>query len=771
MQLDNPKAADQSPATNDKPRMPAQVHVQVTCSGPFRHDFLKQVASFEDDVRVVRSNSDGPDDLLTCHRLAAYFTKRPGKKNAASKGNVAAQSGLSGLEIERIEAVGSPVDLNVPSFDASVKAEFLEYNFKTKQVRVEDRHTATLRYQRNEVQTPRIEYQFGEEGRLGQLRADGPGRLMGSLPDDPSKKFEVIWNKRLVLQPHQGDHALSLISGALIRVQDMGEFSAKNLHVWIHENSLPRASEKDKPKYEYQPVRLLAEEDVRIASWPLSGLIQRAEVWIRYEGSSKAARQPGGPGRAESPKATLLAMSEPDKATDRGRQRFSVAGEHLQAQLIRSGEEVLVEHLIIDKNVRFREIQTNRPGEIPMEISGDIVQVDHANTPNARVRVQGQPAKVAARGMALVGGNIQLNRGDNRMWIAGPGTMTLPASRESLDGNGGNGSSDRTGGSDERGGLAGGGILQGLKPAGPISVAWKERMDFDGLTARFHRDVTVTAKQQSAKGNMSDLTVQGDKLSVTFTQRVDFTKDKQSPDLNVREMKFDGQVFLQNQGGRDGQRTSIDQMQVRDLTIDGLTGRLLALGPGWASTVRYNKGLNDDQNRLPGDIRTRAPGLMFVRVNFEDQLTGSFEDREVEFTGRVNTIYGPVTAWDQTLDSDPPGGLAGDQYLLSSDRMSIVDMGSSTEFGPSGIGLEATGDATIEGKAFSARGQRISYAKAKELVILEGDGYSDAQLWMKGSTTPDASAQQIRYWARTNRIDANGVNHLNLSQIGGMGSR
>ena len=350
--------------------------------------------------------------------------------------------------------------------------------------------------------------------------------------------------------------------------------------------------------------------------------------------------------------------------------------------------------------------------------------------------------------------------------------MTLPASRKTSNRDGG---TDRTGRDGRSGlgddGLADGGMLQGLKPAGPITFAWKERMDFNGLIARFHGDVTVTGKQQSAKGDMSDLLVRGDKLSVTLTQRVDFTKEKQSPDLNVREMRFDGQVSLHNQGSRGGQRTSIDVMQVRDLTIDGLTGRLQAFGPGWGSTVRYNKGLNDDRNRLPGDNRTRAPGLIFVRVNFEDQVTGDFASREVEFTGRVNTIYGPVTAWDQTLDSDPPGGLADDQYLLSSDRMSIVDMGSSTESGPSGIGLEANGDATIEGRAFSARGQRISYARAKELVILEGDGYNDARLWMRGSTTPDASAQQIRYWARTNSIQVDGANYLNLSQIRGMGNR
>ena len=82
-----------------------------------------------------------------------------------------------------------------------------------------------------------------------------------------------------------------------------------------------------------------------------------------------------------------------------------------------------------------------------------------------------------------------------------------------------------------------------------------------------------------------------------------------------------------------------------------------------------------------------------------------------------------------------------------------------------GIELAALGNATIEGDAFSARALRVAYAKAKELVILEGDGRVDAELWRKGSTTPDFAAQQIRFWTTNQSIQVDGGRYLNLGGI------
>ena len=44
------------------------------------------------------------------------------------------------------------------------------------------------------------------------------------------------------------------------------------------------------------------------------------------------------------------------------------------------------------------------------------------------------------------------------------------------------------------------------------------------------------------------------------------------------------------------------------------------------------------------------------------------------------------------------------------------------------VELEALGNAVVENITFTARGNRITYAEAKDLLILEGNGRSDAEL-------------------------------------------
>ena len=161
-------------------------------------------------------------------------------------------------------------------------------------------------------------------------------------------------------------------------------------------------------------------------------------------------------------------MKQPKRPRPKAReatsgQRYDLAGRHLQAQLLRIGEETVVEHLILNEKIRLRETATAKPNEIPLDVVGDAVQVEFANTPQARVRIQGTPAKVAARGMSMSGENIQLNRQTNRLWIAGPGEMTLPVPADRLR-------------------LDEGQSLTAAKDAS-MNVTWKGRMDFDGSMA------------------------------------------------------------------------------------------------------------------------------------------------------------------------------------------------------------------------------------------------------------------------------------------------
>ena len=83
------------------------------------------------------------------------------------------------------------------------------------------------------------------------------------------------------------------------------------------------------------------------------------------------------------------------------------------------------------------------------------------------------------------------------------------------------------------------------------------------------------------------------------------------------------------------------------------------------------------------------------------------------------------------------------------------------------IELEAAGNAIVEGATkdgrFTARAIRMTYAEAKGLLVLEGDGRSDATLYRQqrlGAAPGEVSAQRILYWPETRQLKLEGARSL-----------
>lgn len=736
LQIDAPDELRRKDVSKPPSGAEAKADMDVTCDGPFTYDFQRRVASFKDQVKVSSPNPDGPPDQLTCDSLRIYFMERDEKGKSKGKADDLKSHNLSGLGIARIVAEGTPAVLRAPSYTAFARGEVLEFDLKNRRVRFKDGEKVILRYRHNAVEVPSFEYHFAEDDRLGQLRADGPGVIRGALPDDPSKTFEAVWQERLILQPDHGDHALSLVSGASVEYHGFGEFSADNLHVWLRESFRPSQG-KEKPEVEYRPVSLLAERNVRVDSWHLSGNMQKAEVWISYTEEDASDAIAG----TDDKRSGGILDSSPD--AKRSARKFDIQSQGLQLQLLQNGQDAEVEHLVINGNVRLRETRTEDPNDIPLAIDAETVQVDHANTPRAQVRVQGKECKVSGRGLTITGDDIRLDRGKNQLWIPGSGTMTLPARKRRTIGLGTSRPTDTM--------------------ASPMTVTWGGDMNFDGRMARFNRNIEVRGLQKSRDGEVFDLLVTGQDLDVVLTQRLDFSKEEHTEEVDVQRLAFQGAVSLQNYGSRGTRRISHDHMVVRDMTIDAASGDLHANGPGWGSSVRYERSLSErGLGRLNAGAEPNAAELVYIRVDFDDEIVGNTESRDVEFRGRVRSVYGPVEAWDETLELEPRGGPQKGQILMTSERLSLVEMGTHADTTERAVELVANENVTIEGKNFAATGWRMKYAKAKELLILEGDGRNDAELWRDGSMTPTAAAQRIFFWTDTYRYKWEGGRELNL---------
>ena len=138
------------------------------------------------------------------------------------------------------------------------------------------------------------------------------------------------------------------------------------------------------------------------------------------------------------------------------------------------------------------------------------------------------------------------------------------------------------------------------------------------------------------------------------------------------------------------------------------------------------------------------------------------------FRGDIRSLYGPVNGWDDQISTARHEDLRPQTVRMKCQQLDVFQLPGQPK---DKVELVATGNTHVEGKStegqlFAAQAHRLSYHQSKDLMMLQGDGQSDAQLWyqqtpgMKPSRLP---AQQIRYWPRANRYQLAGASMLEFN--------
>ncbi len=279
------------------PRAPPSGPVEITCQGPFRFHLVDQVATFRDQVVVVRERPDAPSDRMTCDVLSVFFARPPHSAEGARH-----KSSAPGFDLqpERIEAQGSPVVLTAPADRLRAWAERLQYNLADRQIYLEDGKEVLLRRDRDEIHAPNLRYTPGPPAHTNmfQLLAAGPGWLRGEMADRPGQQLDARWSSKLEVRPQEQNQLISLIGGAELKFQAMGQLDAQEIHFWLHE-APPAAYAPRNQQGSFQPDRLLALGDVAGDSTQFSiKKAERLEVWF-----TTAPRSPAAPTTEQMPKA------------------------------------------------------------------------------------------------------------------------------------------------------------------------------------------------------------------------------------------------------------------------------------------------------------------------------------------------------------------------------------------------------------------------------------------------------------------------------------
>ncbi len=760
--------------------------IEVICKGPFRFNVPAKLATFEDQVDLMRIHPTGPVDQISCERLSLFLADRgkagPGKKPKAKVPDNPAAA--FDLQPQRIIAQGAPVIVSAPSERLDARGQRLEYDLVAERIVLDGFGEVMLRQGANEIHSQSLMYQSAGPGRLGRIEAKGPGRLRGQMDDKPNEKLEAHWTDMLNVRPDKKTQKISLTGGAGLKYSGFGQLDAREIHFWLTE--LPPKTEGGQS--ELLPDRMLARDRVRVASPELSCAVEQLEVWFEQQGgkpdnksegkattAAKTAQNPRTPahrtknatrsGQPANPLRQAIIGPKPGAATrppthrdaasgqsvagtaveqpsgDAAsrditpppkppipQQHFEIVGRLLQARVImRENEESELSELIVEGGVQFVETQTAKPDEQPLRVYGDRLHVVDAGLPHAAVTVTGKPAHFDGRGLGLTGPSINLNRGTNQLLIEGPGRMDLPMNRD-LEG-------------------------RPLARPGVMTVQWHKRMDFDGRNARFEESVTAVGPSQQ---------LQTETLEVRFREPIRFADDKIEQEPEIEQILCWGGVLMENRTVEQQKQTSLDRIQVVDLAVNLISGDTTAGGPGWVTSVRIGTdNFSDSPSEAPREQ------LRCLHVRFQGSITGNLHHRELTFRDRVQAAYGPADGWGTTLDVNDPDSLGPGGAVMRCDRLTVTQMTAPTANRRS-IELEATGNTVVEGDSYTARAARMTYAEAKDLLVFEGDGRNHAELFRQqqvGGSLSKVTARKILFWPKTKRVTVHGARSLDLDRV------
>jgi hypothetical protein len=724
------------PALGEAPPS-AEPPIEITCQGHFQFDMEVYAASFHKQVNVFRLNPVGESDQLNCELLTAYFARAgesPAQPGQPAKGADKPAGTPTAMQIRLIEARGDPVTL---------------------------RSHAQALY----VHCKGADFVPGPPGMPGSLAAFGPGVIRGNLPNDPAATYVAQWARELRFEP-DGPHQRVMLRGAtMIRFGAFGTITADEVFAWLsrkppaakpaivpvaHRAQPPTPAAADQWQLErvlarrYPDVNAPSQGDVIVDGPQMHAVAGLLEATVDRTLAAPLAP----PGSPATPGQNPRNPAQPRNPHE----RFEVAGRSVALRLIPQGDQMTIAGATLEQGAQLEQLSTagGRATRLLL-VKGQRLHVVEAHTAATRVTISGNPGYVEAGGMTLWGGAIELEKSTNRLWINGPGRMTMPIAQD-LDG-------------------------QALARPQTLSVDWKERLNFQTDTAEFTGTVVARSSQQM---------LNTEKLVATLSRPIDFANPNVRPAntaantaanaaANVAERPelavlrtFGPTVLEGRQFGEDSQQSSYSRMELADLSVNRATGEIGGRGPGWIKHLARGapQALFAPEAGAAGKApppKEPAKQLTYLFVDFRKGLGGNIDRRSIKLFDHTRTVYGPVADWNDTLDAHDLAGLGPDGMFLEADQLEIREMGKRPGGKRGWFELDATGGVLAEGQRFTAQGKQLTYAEEKDLVILRGD---PAEMYLEDSRLSERiehRADEVRYWLKLNRAVVSRARDINLS--------
>lgn len=760
--------------------LPARIH--ATCGGRFAFDFKTSTATLQNRVHLKHQLGDLPPDEFLCERISLTL-EPPANVRGASQESAA-------IKLQQFEATGVDslrdivgekwVELNAPTVDVSARAKVLKVDMVRQRIELSGRinqpnatqSIVLLNYQGTEFRSPRIEYQAapaatGMVRHLGWMVAAGPGELQTSEKSELGK-VQIRWQQALKMAPSPDrpqKQWIEILGNTLVDSAAHGILATNRLEVWLqkrgesdslppsdasatHKNSLPLAGIPGTGKY--LPERVYASGNTLVTTDTLRAQVPELDVSLIYApvevpvaaGKTDELALQDSAGNPmyqwvkppEEPSGSIpIATENPAQAQAEGvpPEPVNVTGSSLVANIVVSGQETWLDRLQIAGPVKiWKPADASQP--MPWHVEGDQLLLATNRSGQADMQIEGTPAKIVVAEGFLQGELIRFDQASNLIWMNHPGEFTIPISVL-------NRGPDR-------------------EPAvvwtSPPHCRWNGKMVFDGVLATIEGAIEFDAALAMSPDSLWWIKGTSQRLSVSLSQPVSLEENAVET-AQIERIELSEKVNIRaSELNRQGDKKSRQQIVVPSLMFHLPQNQIVGSGPGWIRS----KYLSDDKpGRLASmgrsnSVAGQGASLQGAHLKFRDSLVGFLDREEFVFDGKVEVGVGPMRSWDDMIDVNRMQSLSLDQMLLNCDQIKVYDTGGLSRFAtelnskPSNTWeMQATGHVAFNGKSeagdFLGAGYQITYAQAKELLILRGDGRTAAWLQRIPSPGSDRSFQ------------------------------
>ncbi|MBI3865157.1 MAG: hypothetical protein HY290_25055, partial [Planctomycetia bacterium] len=348
---------------------------------------------------------------------------------------------------------------------------------------------------------------------------------------------------------------------------------------------------------------------------------------------------------------------------------------------------------------------------------------------NQVLQVYGKPAQVQDRKLQLEGPDIRFDRVENRAIVNGAGVLRVPVPR-GMDG-------------------------KPLPEPQLLDVFWKEKMDFDGLVAKFFANV---------RSQLNGSELKCEEMYVTFNRRVNFADDGggNQPQTDIHSVTCRDGVDLKSYEYQDNRLVSVRKARGFEFSVNQSTGDITSQGPGtlelWRRAGKRDGAKPGAQVAGNRARQVNASDWEYTRIIFHGKMSGNIKDRRTKFRDVERVVYGSIANSTETIDEErlPPDG-----GWMQCRELELKQVPASKDV-KEHVTLKAVGNVVLDGRSFHALAHQVTFDESKDQYILSGDGKRDATIWREtvlggGLNPQSSSSQRMRFRPSKNELQSDWV--------------